>query len=237
MNHTQLTTPSNPFAFQHECLSLLTGTMPVSGAVAYMVDERSKPVCYQIQKMQPNMHRDYLQSYQKIDPLYPGNFRDEQNASVVKMNDLVPFHLRRTNPYYTDFIEPWDVQDIIELFFRVDGRLIAGAALVTSTQQPEYRSEEIKRLESLHRFIEFSLEQSMQSPRQLKFDNFCDQYALTAKERMVVELVTQGLPNKVIATSLCCGLATVKTHLQHIFAKLGVNSKAEIVSMLYLANG
>lgn len=231
---SQPATTPNPLQFQHECLNLLSSMMDISSAVAYIVDEQAKPICYETYQMQPAMHRDYLESYQQMDPLYPGRFRSDGDANVVRMNDLVPFHQRCDNLYYKDFIEPWKVNDIIELFFRVDGQLRAGAALILKHSEPQYRSEEMKKLESLHRFIEFSLEQSMHSPRQLQFDQFCQHYQLTAKERMVTELVIQGLPNKKIAQLLCCGLATIKTHLQHIFAKLSVNSKAEVVSMLYM---
>lgn len=232
MPSPQMTTLANASAFQDECLNLLLGTMEVSGAIAYMVDERGCPVSYQTRQMPAGQHRDYLLSYQQLDPLYPGNFRNENNARVVRMNDLVPYHLRSSHTYYTDFIAPWQVQDIIELFFRVEGRLVAGAAVITHTRQSEYRSSEIRRLESLHRFVEFSLEQSLQSPYQQQFDHFCDNHGLTARERMVLERLMQGLPNKVIASSLSCGLATIKTHLQHIFAKTGVNSKAEVMTLL-----
>jgi len=232
MPSPQIMTLSDASAFQEECLNLLMGTMEVSSALAYMVDERGSPLSYQTRQMRPGMHREYLHNFQQIDPLYPANFLESGEARVVRMNDLVPYQLRSDHPYYKDFVAPWQVQDVIELFFRVDGRLIAGAAILTDQCQSEFRSEDIRRLESIHRFIEFSLEQSLQSPRQQQFDQFCDGFDLTARERMVLERVMQGLPNKVIASSLCCGLATIKTHLQHIFAKTGVNSKAEVVSML-----
>ncbi|MCV6587496.1 MAG: LuxR C-terminal-related transcriptional regulator [Marinobacterium sp.] len=231
MTAPQIMTLANAGAFQEECLNLLMGSMDASSALTYMIDERGCPVSYQTRQMHANQHRQYLHNYQQLDPLYPGNFRNENNARVVRMNDLVPYHLRSSHPYYTDFLAPWQVQDIIELFFRVDGRLVAGAAIVTNTQQPELRNTEIKRLEALHRFVEFSLEQTLQSPHQQQFDQFCTRHDLTARECMVLERVLQGLPNKVIANSLNCGLATIKTHLQHIFAKTGVNSKAEVVSL------
>lgn len=225
---------ANPLRFQHECLNLLSNMMDVSSAVAYMVDEHAKPICYETYRMQPAMHRDYLESYQKLDPLYPGHFQGEQEANIVRVTDLVPFHQRGDHAYCKDFLEAWQVKDNIELFFRVDGKLRAGASILINNPEQQFLSAEMKKLESLHRFIEFSLEQSLQAPRQLQFDQFCDQHQLTTKERMVAELVVQGLPNKKIAQLLCCGLATVKTHLQHIFAKLSVNSKAEVVSMLYM---
>jgi len=52
--------------------------------------------------------------------------------------------------------------------------------------------------------------------------------SLTPSERRVVELVAGGLPNKEIAAKLFVSLATVKTHLIHIYGKLDVRNRAEL---------
>jgi DNA-binding CsgD family transcriptional regulator len=54
--------------------------------------------------------------------------------------------------------------------------------------------------------------------------------SLTPTEIAVVEQVTAGLTNPQIAERLLMGRATVKTHLLHVFAKLGVSSRAELVA-------
>jgi predicted ATPase/class 3 adenylate cyclase/DNA-binding CsgD family transcriptional regulator len=54
--------------------------------------------------------------------------------------------------------------------------------------------------------------------------------ALTPTEGQVVALVADGLTNPQIATRLLMGRATVKTHLEHIFAKLGVASRSELAA-------
>jgi non-specific serine/threonine protein kinase len=44
----------------------------------------------------------------------------------------------------------------------------------------------------------------------------------------VVDLIAQGLTNQQIAQRLIMGRATVKTHLEHIFVKLTLNSRTEL---------
>ena len=52
---------------------------------------------------------------------------------------------------------------------------------------------------------------------------------LTTRERQVIELVAEGLPNKAIASRLGISARTIEGHLNHVFAKLGVSSRTELV--------
>lgn len=52
---------------------------------------------------------------------------------------------------------------------------------------------------------------------------------LTMRERQVVRLVAEGLANKAIAKKLGVSTRTVEGHLNHVFAKLGLMSRTELV--------
>ncbi len=56
---------------------------------------------------------------------------------------------------------------------------------------------------------------------------------LSAREREVLELVAKGTSNREIATELFISEATVKTHLTHIFGKLGAKDRAAAVAVGY----
>jgi DNA-binding NarL/FixJ family response regulator len=55
--------------------------------------------------------------------------------------------------------------------------------------------------------------------------------ALSAREIEVLTLVAKGTGNKIIAKDLRISEATVKTHLLHIFAKLGVDDRTAAVTV------
>ncbi|WP_129285477.1 response regulator transcription factor [Streptomyces sp. GZWMJZ-114] len=52
---------------------------------------------------------------------------------------------------------------------------------------------------------------------------------LTPREREVLTLIGQGLPNRAIAEKLFVSEATVKTHINNLFAKAGIRDRAEAV--------
>jgi DNA-binding NarL/FixJ family response regulator len=54
--------------------------------------------------------------------------------------------------------------------------------------------------------------------------------ALTPREREILTMLAEGLPNKMIASRLGISDHTVKTHLEAVFDKLGASNRAEAVA-------
>ncbi|MFI1585347.1 response regulator [Embleya sp. NPDC020630] len=52
---------------------------------------------------------------------------------------------------------------------------------------------------------------------------------ITPREREVLALIGQGLPNRAIAEKLFISEATVKTHINNLFAKAGIRDRADAV--------
>ena len=59
---------------------------------------------------------------------------------------------------------------------------------------------------------------------------------ITARELEILKLLSEGLVTRVIAKLLSIRLVTVRNHIQHIQAKLGVHSRAETVAYAYRHN-
>jgi two-component system nitrate/nitrite response regulator NarL len=60
-----------------------------------------------------------------------------------------------------------------------------------------------------------------------------DALGLTGREDEILKLLASGLSHQAIADRLVISPKTVTTHVQHIFAKLGVHSRAEAVAVAY----
>lgn len=55
---------------------------------------------------------------------------------------------------------------------------------------------------------------------------------LTEREREVMQLVVQGLPNKLIADQLNISVRTVEVHRARVFEKMDVKSAVELSNLL-----
>ena len=60
-----------------------------------------------------------------------------------------------------------------------------------------------------------------------RLDRDRPQAELTAREREVLELIAQGLPNKQIARRLEISEKTVKAHLTRIYSAIGVTDRTQ----------
>lgn len=62
-----------------------------------------------------------------------------------------------------------------------------------------------------------------------KHENVASSAHLTLRERQIVALVGEGLSNKAVAARLGVSVRTVEGHLNHVFAKLGLEARTELV--------
>jgi DNA-binding NarL/FixJ family response regulator len=54
--------------------------------------------------------------------------------------------------------------------------------------------------------------------------------ALTRREREIADLIAQGLSNREIASALVIAQRTAESHVEHILAKLGFTSRAQVAA-------
>jgi DNA-binding CsgD family transcriptional regulator len=56
--------------------------------------------------------------------------------------------------------------------------------------------------------------------------------SLTRAELQVIRVITAGCTNRQAAARLCLSPHTVNSHLRHVYTKLGINSRVELVRMV-----
>ena len=64
------------------------------------------------------------------------------------------------------------------------------------------------------------------------FEFFCDKYAISPREKDVLDLLVKGKSYNQIGEELYISLPTVKTHISNIYRKFEVNNKVELINLL-----
>jgi DNA-binding CsgD family transcriptional regulator len=131
---------------------------------------------------------------------------------------------------YRRFSSGFGVNDMLEFLFRRDGRIFAGMS-VTWCIGHEIPDASMRMADHIHAYLEFNL-RHCEFERAGGVASAFDRFGLTPRELEVVELLRCGRTNQEIGECLDIGLATVKTHLVHIFCKLGVENRTAAVAFL-----
>lgn len=216
-----------PNQFQRECLDLLHRLMPLDSSGFYLVGPDMRHSGVVLRNLAPGTERDYTRLYRDSDPLNPRNFRSG-STRLVNIDKLVPEEQLLASDYYRSFMQPLGHRHVTDMFFRRDGDIVAVATLLRSPKTGAFSEDELALLRSLQPFLEFTLNITYIPARHRQRDSIQVRYKLTSREVDVVEQVVSGASNKNIARDLSLSLATVKTHLQHIFSKVGVSSRTAL---------
>lgn len=84
----------------------------------------------------------------------------------------------------------------------------------------------------------FERELEPEGPALLDLDQtvstFAERYQLTWREREVLRQVLLGRSNAAVARALRIALRTAKTHVEHIWEKMGIHSRAQLMGRLFL---
>ncbi len=63
--------------------------------------------------------------------------------------------------------------------------------------------------------------------------SFYEKYNITDREKEVTEYLIKGLRYDDIAKGLYISKSTVKTHIRHIYNKVNVSNKVELLNIIY----
>lgn len=224
---TTQSSASFPNRFQRESLNLVTSLLPLNSCAFYLVgaDMRHRGVV--LRNVEAEAERDYVENFLHLDPLNPALF-ERGDETVVCIDELLtPMQLLRSE-YYLGFMKPLDHRHVADMFFRREGSIVAVLSMLRDKITGAFTTEELSLLRKLQPFLEYALNTVYLPKRHQQRARVGEAFALTEREVDVVELIVAGASNKLIARELGLSLATVKTHVQHVFQKMTVSSRTEL---------
>ncbi|CDF92248.1 MULTISPECIES: helix-turn-helix transcriptional regulator [unclassified Pseudomonas] len=207
------------------CLQAFTQLIPASRAAFYCVDRHLQAHDFSLQGMSGEMHRDYLDNYRQFDPLQPRNCVSSEQT-VVPLGLAMTRQPVRDNQRYRSFLQRHGIVDVVEVFARREGQPHAAISLLRTAEQGVFTRQQLTQLNALQALLQLAVAHLPAHGDALS--------NLTPKERQIALLLRQGVSNKHLARELDVGLPTIKTHLINLFRKVGVSSRTELVSTLFL---
>lgn len=169
------------------------------------------------------------QDMQHVDPLHPFRMVPRRQRFLT-MGDT-----RADNPArhraFTSFLHSYGAQDAAEMIFSHRGKAVAGLSIAWTHRRPEHRST-VTLGGTLQSYIEFNLGALWPDVGTPAGEAGGADCTFTSREREVLDVVCRGFTNEQIAWHLNIGIATVKTHLIHIFKKAGVETRGELISRM-----
>jgi DNA-binding CsgD family transcriptional regulator len=132
---------------------------------------------------------------------------------------------------YAAFLRDAGIGDVVTMYLRVSGTIGAGITLVRSAGQQPFSRREAITLRRVQPLMQHAYACAV-SPATNGTHDVLQDSGLTTREADVAELVGRGATNAEIARTLHLSEATVKTHLSHIYAKVGVTSRTQLAILV-----
>lgn len=132
---------------------------------------------------------------------------------------------------YAAFLRDAGVGDIVTMYLRVSGTTAAAITLVRTTEHPPFSRREVVTLRRVQPLMQHAYAYAV-SPTTDRTHDVLEHSGLTPREADVAQLVGRGATNAEIARTLHLTEATVKTHLSHIYAKVGVTSRTQLAILV-----
>jgi DNA-binding CsgD family transcriptional regulator len=226
-NTPAATSPSLALFGAHTA-SFVSEVLGAQWSCFYQLDEHAQPFGFQAHRTPWALREAYLKhEMTRTDPLHPACLAG-QNIRFVSMFDSRLSASLDSRRNYWSFLSTFGTRDAAEMIFRVHGRPVAGLSLIWVGKSGA-RAER-QQGEAVQSYVEFNLAGHVPEPSRVAACHTDNRLGLTRRELDIVELICEGLTNVAIAARLNIGIATVKTHLLHVFDKLGVQTRAALVT-------
>jgi DNA-binding CsgD family transcriptional regulator len=153
-------------------------------------------------------------------PLFEGHIRATPDIAL-KLSDFLTRSQLRRNAWYNEMQRTEGVEHEIKLWLPAPKGMMRGFFLLRGPGSPDFDERDRGLLTILRPHLS-SIRERWERQRRPS--------ALTDREIEVLELVAEGLTNREIAGRLVVSPTTIRTHLEHIFEKLGVHTRTAAVA-------
>ena len=207
--------------FSRNFIDQVQRIIDVDGFLLYSINDVNDACDYQAINVPKLSIDEYIVDKLDEDPVSFSRFYYEKEQQVALLNE------HEYSSEYSEFMQKWNMLDSAEIFFRNrTGLPVLGLSIFRTDSKNLFSDQEKNILDS---FCHLSKQYFYQHSDKIEKDYLSSSYQLTKKEIEVLELLLNGLNNQSVAAQLNCSLATVKTHVQHLYQKLQVKNRQEAI--------
>ena len=180
-----------------------------------------------------NMDNSYVEKYQSyFQHCHATTTRQWMRQGANPVSTVIPHRDLMRTEIYNDFLRPSGHYYGINLF-AFDGRdSIGDIRIWRRNGHADFDRDEVDLLSLIAPGFTQALKR-IERRAQLKPQASPGSAKLSPRETEVAGFAAQGLSDKQIARRLDLKFATVRTHLDNAFSKLGVRNRTQLVSLLY----
>lgn len=198
----------------------------------------SKPVYL---NMSPQNLKLYEQYYQFHDPI---TFKMQPYRRAVSVNEVMAQQDLINTEFFNDFLDKDGLYYGINIYVYDKGNKNIGDFRIWRTRKREnFDRRELEILDMIAPHFRNAMRNILFAKHRipaLDLDEIrtilANGYLLTRRELDVASAMLEGLPDKIISETLHISMPTLRSHIQHVFGKLEVNSRTEFCSKVFLRN-
>lgn len=178
---------------------------------------------------------DYYRHFESLD--YAVWALSQDTPIVYRDTDLLPDELRERSLFCNEWLKPMDVfycggTSIVE-----DKMLFGSVTLLKSKKSGDFSNRDLQILSILNDHLCRRFKQIYPNGISYKFansaeDDIMSKYRLTQRECEILQLLNAGMHNNEISARLFISENTTKKHVAHIYEKLNVSSRSQLVRVI-----
>ena len=222
-----------PQSFIDSTLSFVAGIAGARHLGFFWLDSRLSPIGWKMVNVSHECHQEFMDKMQPYDPLNPKAMIDA-GQTVGWLNDDAPLVSSDHSHKFRDFLGRHRFIDEVDIILRGKNDFVAGIIAFRHADDagmPGFQ-DVLPILEKSVPYIEFNLSRYLGSDKETIRREIMETFGLTPREAEIAELICAGCTNSDIAGCLGLGVATVKTHILHLFEKVGVENRSSLVALL-----
>ncbi|WP_296055197.1 LuxR family transcriptional regulator [uncultured Amphritea sp.] len=215
----------------------------------YRRHKAPKAIYFEISREERSAQIDsYIDGSYQLDPFYLAALINKESPGLYRITELSAKGFQQSE-YYRSYYAECDTEDEIVYIIEAGQDVCLQVSLMRNKSSSEFSDKELKFLRSIEAVIRElclhhwnALKNSRQEEQDLKvapgfeksvnlaFDLF-GRSVLTGREKDVLGLTLQGYSTQACAEQLKISIETLRRHRKNIYAKLDINSQAELFSL------